>query len=116
MSNYDLELARKFFEAKMTFTTGVHELDYLVQRGGDFVVVDVRLPSDYAKGHVPGAINLPKGKWQTAKGLRKDAIHYLYCYNQTCHLAAEAAVEFTKAGYKVVEVEGGWAAWEVNAA
>jgi len=114
MSNYDLELARKFFEAKMTFTTGVHELDYLVQRGGDFVVVDVRLPSDYAKGHVPGAINLPKGKWQTAKGLRKDAIHYLYCYNQTCHLAAEAAVEFTKAGYKVVEVEGGWAAWEVN--
>ncbi|MGH8658859.1 MAG: rhodanese-like domain-containing protein [Gammaproteobacteria bacterium] len=67
MSNYDLDLARRFFEAKMIFTTGTHELDYLVQRGGDFVVVDVRLPSDYAKGHIPGAVNLPKGKWDTAK-------------------------------------------------
>jgi len=66
----------------------------------------------YAAGHVPGALNLPKGKWQNPKGLRKDATHYVYCYDQTCHMAAEAAVELTKQGYKVVEVEGGFERWQ----
>jgi rhodanese-related sulfurtransferase len=112
MNGYDLQKAREHFEARTAFTTGVHELDSLVQQGkGDFVVVDVRMPRDYAQGHVPGAINLPQGKWPSARGLRKDAIHYLYCYDQTCHLAAQAALELTRQGYKAVEVEGGWDRW-----
>jgi rhodanese-related sulfurtransferase len=115
MNNYDLQKAQEHFQAKTAFTTGVHELDEMTKHNkGDFIVVDVRYPSDYASGHVPGAVNLPKGKWQGARGLKKDAVHYLYCYNQTCHLAAEAAVELLKLGYKVVEVEGGWAAWMAN--
>ena len=119
MSNYDLAKAREHFASRLAFTTGVHELDYLVQHpqeqhGSDFTVVDVRFPRDFAAGHVPGAINLPKGKWQNAKGLRKDAVHYLYCYDQTCHLAVEAAVELTRQGYKVVEVEGGFDRWQTK--
>lgn len=115
MSNYDLDLARKHFESRLAFTTGVHELDLLVQQHrDDVVVIDVRYPSDYANGHVPGAINLPKGKWHNTRQLRGDATHYLYCYTQTCHLAAEAAVELIRQGYKVVEVEGGWAAWQAS--
>jgi rhodanese-related sulfurtransferase len=35
----------------------------------------------------------------------------LYCYNATCHLAAQAALKLLDAGYKVVEVEGGWQDW-----
>jgi rhodanese-related sulfurtransferase len=113
MSHYDLDKAREHFAARMAFTTGVHELDYIVQQNtGDAIVVDVRLPKDYAAGHVPGAINLPKGKWQNPKGLRKDATVYAYCYDQTCHLAVEAAVELTRQGYRVVEVEGGFDRWQ----
>lgn len=115
MSNYDLQAAQAHFEARLAFTTGVHELDFLVQQNlDDVVVVDVRLPRDYAQGHVPGAINLPRGKWQNPKGLRKDATHYLYCYDQTCHMATEAAVELTRQGYKVVEVEGGFDRWQTK--
>ena len=115
MSTYDLTKAREHFEARLAFTTGVHELDYLVQHPqGDFTVIDVRFPSDYAAGHVPGAINLPKGKWQNPKVLRKDATHYLYCYDQTCHMAAEAALELIALGYPVAEMEGGFATWEAN--
>ena len=113
MNTYDLSRAREHFESRVAFTTGVHELDDLVQQGGaDFVVVDVRFPADYAAGHVPGAINLPKGKWHNPRGLRQDAVHYLYCYDQTCHLAAGAALELAKQGYKVVEVEGGFDRWQ----
>lgn len=115
-TQYDLAAAQAHFRARFAFTTGVHELDGIVQRGlGDgAVVVDLRLPGDYARGHVPGAVNLPKGKWHTAKGLKRGATHYLYCYDQTCHLAAEAAVELIAQGFHVVEVEGGWAGWEAK--
>lgn len=113
MSSYDLSAAQAHFAARLAFTTGVHELDGIVQQNkGEAIVVDVRFPKDYAAGHVPGAVNLPKGKWQTAKGLRKDAVHYLYCYDQTCHMAAEAALELGKQAYKVVEVEGGFERWQ----
>lgn len=110
--SYDLDRAREHFQAKVNFTTGTHEVLGLIERGGnDVAIVDVRLPSDYRAGHIPGAINLPKGRWESAKGLSKDKLHVLYCYSQTCHLAAEAAVELLKQGYRVQEMEGGYATW-----
>lgn len=33
----------------------------------DLVVVDARSPDDYAKGHIPGAVNLPPELWRTPK-------------------------------------------------
>ncbi|HET7132268.1 MAG TPA: rhodanese-like domain-containing protein, partial [Gammaproteobacteria bacterium] len=64
--------------------------------------------------HIPGAINLPKGKWHDTAALSRDKLHVLYCYNQQCHLAAEAAVELLAQGVRVVEMEGGFATWEAN--
>ena len=112
--NYDLQKAREHFAAKQSFTTGAHELLGMIDAKADIVVVDVRLPTDYRKGHVPGAVNLPKGRWHTAAGLAKDKLNVLYCYNQTCHMAAEAALELVALGYPVVEMEGGFATWEAN--
>ena len=112
---YDFNAAREHFAAKLGFTTGPHELTGMIDRKEDIVIVDLRFPSDFRKGHVPGAINLPKGKWQNAQGLSKDKLNVLYCYNQTCHMAAEAAVELVAQGYPVAEMEGGFATWEANA-
>ena len=59
---------------------------------------------------------LPKDQWGDAKQLkailRKDKINVLYCYSHVCHLAATAAVEFTKKGYPVMELDGGWRWWK----
>ena len=112
--SYDIARAREHFAAKQAFTTGPHELQGAIDRREDVVIVDVRFPTDYRKAHIPGAINLPKGKWQAAAGLSKDKLNVLYCYSQTCHLAAEAALELLAQGYRVVEMEGGFAAWEAN--
>lgn len=114
MSSYDIEDAKRFFAAKLAYTTGPHELAHMIETNQDIVVVDVRLPSDYRAGHVPGAVNLPKGTWHRPNGLRKDVVNILYCYAQTCHLAAEAAVQLAAQGYPVVEMEGGFPAWEAN--
>ncbi len=114
MKSYDIEKAKDFFAAKVAFTTGVNEVEGMLKRGDDVVIVDVRLPSDYRKAHVPGAVNLPNGKWPTATGLSRDKLNILYCYSQTCHLAAEAALEFLSQGYPVREMEGGFAAWEAG--
>ena len=111
---YDFTHAKEHFSARQSFTTGPHELLGMIDRKEDVVVVDVRFPTDYRKAHIPGAVSLPKGKWQDAAGLSKDKLNVLYCYNQTCHLAAEAALELLAQGYPVVEMEGGFAAWEAN--
>lgn len=117
MSQYDFHKAGEFFRARTAFTTGQHELELRVNDPAGretFQVVDVRYPRDYVAGHVPGAINLPKGRWHNPRGLDRDATLYLYCYNPTCHLAAEAAVALVAQGYRVVEVEGGWDTWVSN--
>jgi len=108
----DPQKAKEYFEAKITFTTGPVELERMMKQGENINIVDVRAAEDYAEGHIPGAVNLPKDKWQTLEGLRKDKTNVLYCYSQVCHLAATAAVEFASKGYPVMELEGGFRAWK----
>jgi rhodanese-related sulfurtransferase len=107
----DTARAKEFFEAKMAFTTGPVELERMM-KAGEVNIVDVRAAEDYAEGHIPGAINLPKDRWSTLSGLRKDKTNVLYCYSMVCHLAATAAVEFSGKGYSVMELDGGWRWWK----
>jgi rhodanese-related sulfurtransferase len=108
--------AKKYFEAKMAFTTGPVELERMAQEGQPVSIVDVRAAEDYAEGHIPGAVNLPKDQWHDNKilksRLRKDKINVLYCYSHVCHLAATAAVLFASKGFPVMELEGGWRTWK----
>lgn len=114
MKHYDIEKAKEFFTAKAAFTTGLHEVDGMIKRGEDIVVVDVRLPSDFKRGHLPGAINLPNGQWHKATGLSREKTNVVYCYSQTCHLAAQSALELARQGYSVVEMEGGFEGWKAS--
>ena len=108
----DPQKAKEYFEAKISFTTGPVELERMMKQGENINIVDVRAAEDYAEGHIPGAVNLPKDKWQKLEGLRKDKTNVLYCYSQVCHLAATAAVEFASKGYPVMELEGGFRTWK----
>lgn len=104
--------AKAYFDNKVTFTTGPVEVDQMLKMHQNINVVDVRAEEDYAKGHVPGAINLPREKWSTTEGLLKDKTNILYCYSATCHLAAKAAAEFAGRGFPVMEMDGGFDEWK----
>lgn len=104
--------AKKFFDKKIKFTLGPAEVDHYLKEKTPFNIIDVRASDDFAKGHVPGAVNLPEDKWETFKGLSKDKPNVVYCYNIVCHLAAKAASLFAENGYPVLEMEGGYEFWK----
>ena len=105
--------ARRYFEDKLASTLGPVELERWIKTGEDnLVLVDVRAAEDFAKGHVPGAINIPKERWEHPQGLRKDKTNVVYCYTQQCHLAANACVQFAAKDYPVMELEGGFETWK----
>jgi len=106
--------ALAFFQDKITFTTGPVELEHQIKDGENIVIVDVRDADDYAKGHIPGAINVPRGTWDDPQGLEKGKVNIVYCYTQTCHLGAHACAVFAAKSYPVMELEGGFAAWKDN--
>ena len=108
----DPQVALKYFQTKLDCSTGPIELSHWLKEKAPVNVVDVRASEDFEKGHIPGAVNLPRDKWATGRGLSKDKTNVLYCYSQTCHLAASAAAEFARKGFSVVELEGGFNTWE----
>lgn len=42
-------------------TIGMEEYRKIVENPGPALILDVREPQEYAAGHVPGAINIPRG-------------------------------------------------------
>jgi rhodanese-related sulfurtransferase len=108
----DAAKARAYFEQKMAFTTGPVEFDRMIKSHEPITLIDVREREDFAKGHIPGAINLPHDSWDNPKGLQKDRTNVVYCYTQVCHLAAKACVAFAAKGYPVMELDGGFETWK----
>ncbi len=110
----DPVLARAYFQDKMAFTTGPVEISHQLEAGDTPNIIDVREPEDFVRGHVPGAHNLPFDQWTNTSVLREDEVNIIYCYSSTCHLAAQAAVDFSGKGFAVMEMDGGYEAWEKN--
>lgn len=84
----------------------IHEAD---------VVLDVREPDEFAAGHIPGAINVPRGLLEfklsaTPELERRDLDILLYC--RSGGRAALAACSLQDMGYaNVRSIEGGYDAW-----
>jgi rhodanese-related sulfurtransferase len=50
---------------KQVKTIGMEEYRKIVENPGPALIVDVREPYEYSAGHVPGAINIPRGVIRT---------------------------------------------------
>lgn len=82
------------------------------------VVVDVREPEEVALGHLPGAINIPRGVLEFKIGTlpqTKEASAPILLYCRSGGRSALAAVQLQKLGYSnVVSMAGGFDAWSAE--
>lgn len=107
------ELAREHFAAEFTFETDCWDVHEALGKGADFVLLDVRSPAMFAKGHVPGAINLPHGKFVRSKMVAwpDDTIFVTYCAGPHCNGAARGALRLAELGRPVKIMAGGITGW-----
>ncbi len=81
--------------------------------GEKIIVVDTREDSEWARGHIPGAIHLGKGiiERDIEKTVPdKEATIVLYCGGG--FRSALAAENLQKMGYRnVISMDGGWRGW-----
>ena len=108
------DIALEHFSRRLSFETDCSDV-YASQQAGhvDFVLVDVRGPLAYERGHVPGAINLPT-RTLTAQALAayaKTTLFVVYCAGPHCNGANKAAVRLATLGYPVKEMIGGIMGW-----
>lgn len=78
-----------------------------------FVLLDVRSPEMYARGHVPGATNLVRGKIIASKLAEypADTLFVTYCAGPHCNGASKAALALAKLGRPVKIMIGGVTGW-----
>ncbi|MFM0296397.1 rhodanese-like domain-containing protein [Paraburkholderia sp. RL17-383-BIF-A] len=79
----------------------------------DFVLLDVRGPALFARGHVPRAVNLPHGKIVESKlaDYPPDTLFVTYCAGPHCNGATRAAIRLARLGRPVKVMTGGVTGW-----
>jgi rhodanese-related sulfurtransferase len=85
-----------------------------LRRGEALVVIDVRSPAEFARSHVPGAINVPyadAGRLASGIPAGPDDEVVLYCGHGP--RAWLAAATLRRHGFRRITYLGGhWAAWQ----
>ena len=107
-------LAIQHFESELMFETDcwdTHEAMSSADPG--FVLLDVRSPELFEKGHVPGAINLPRRKIIASRmqSYASDTLFVAYCAGPHCNGAARAAAQLARLGFPVKIMAGGMTGW-----
>jgi rhodanese-related sulfurtransferase len=105
--------AAAHFAAALEFETDCWDVHDALRKGADFVLLDVRGPALFARGHVPGAINLPHGKIVASRldSWPESTVFVTYCAGPHCNGAARGALRLARLGRPVKIMAGGITGW-----
>jgi rhodanese-related sulfurtransferase len=109
----DSETVQAHFQRRLSLETDCWDVHDAMAKGADFVLLDVRSPALYERGHVPGAVNLPHGKIIESRmsSYPKDTMFVVYCAGPHCNGADRAALRLAKLGRPVKLMIGGVTGW-----
>lgn len=102
------------FEARLTFETDCADVHAAFVAGdADIALLDVRGPAAFARGHVPGAVNLPHRDIAANRlaGWPAGTLFVVYCAGPHCNGANRAAVRLAALQRPVKEMIGGVTGW-----
>ncbi len=102
------------FARKLSLETDCWDVHESLKSGSpDFVLLDVRGPAAFAKGHVPGALNLPHGKITERRMMEwpEGTLFVVYCAGPHCNGADRAALRLARIGRPVKLMIGGITGW-----
>ena len=107
------DLASSHFSAALTFETDCWDVHDALSQAPDFVLIDVRSPELYARGHVPGAINIPHGKLIESRlaEYSADTVFVVYCAGPHCNGGHRGAIRLARLGRPVKLMIGGITGW-----
>lgn len=106
-------IAKDHFTAEFGFETDCWDMHDSLSKGADFVLLDVRSPTLFANGHLPGAVNMPHGKIIASKMSQwpADTVFVTYCAGPHCNGAARGALRLADLGRPVKIMAGGVTGW-----
>ena len=101
------------FESALGFETDCWDVHHALSEGPDFVLIDVRSPELFARGHVPQAINIPHGKLLQSRLDRfaPGTTFVVYCAGPHCNGGHRGAIRLARLGRPVKLMIGGMSGW-----
>jgi len=82
-------------------------------RSGEVIVLDVRPPSEFDAGHIPGARSLPLAQLESApQSIPKDQEIFAYCRGLYCGLSETAVDLLRKRGYRASRIHDSIVDWK----
>jgi rhodanese-related sulfurtransferase len=108
----DSASALAHFEAGLAYETDCWDVHASLEAGG-FVLLDVRSPELFRRGHVRGAASLPHARI-TARTLEQyppQTLFVVYCAGPHCNGADRAAIRLASLGRPVKKMIGGITGW-----
>lgn len=108
------EGARQHFARLLELETDCWDVHASLEDGNPgFVLLDVRSPELFRRGHVRGAVNLPHARisQRALEQMPGEKLFVVYCAGPHCNGADRAALKLASLGYPVKKMIGGVTGW-----
>lgn len=109
----DTSAAVEHFAAKLRYETDPSDVAAAITAGERFALVDTRGHAAWHQGRVPGAMHLPTAEIdeRAPREIPLDLPVVVYCWSPGCNGSTKAALRFSRLGYEVREMIGGFEYW-----
>jgi histidine triad (HIT) family protein len=99
----------------------INKQQFMALKQQEHVLYDARIPESYAKGHIPGALNVDGSAAESPEvigqllGTPRDRIILIYCDGGECELSHHIAAVLKNFSFGPIFIyTGGWAEWSTT--